>query len=94
VPAGVVKWFNSKKGYGFITPDGAEGAEAKDVFVHYSAITIEGDGFRTLNEGDKVTFEVVDGRKGQEARDVVVTEAAPVQPRQRGPGPRFNDDRF
>jgi CspA family cold shock protein len=91
LPTGVVKWFNSKKGYGFITPDG-EGADAKDVFVHYSAITIEGDGFRTLNEGDKVTFEVVDGRKGQEARDVVVTEAAPVQPRQRGP--RFNDDRF
>ncbi len=75
---GTVKWFNSKKGYGFITPK-EEGA--KDVFVHFSAITAEGDKFRTLNEGDEVEFTVVDGQKGQEARDVKVTKAAPVQPR-------------
>ena len=78
VPTGVVKWFNSKKGYGFITPDG-EGTEGKDIFVHYTAIHVEGDGFRTLHEGDKVTFDVVDGRKGQEAREVIVTEAHPCK---------------
>ncbi|HUI68786.1 MAG TPA: cold-shock protein, partial [Nitrospirota bacterium] len=48
---GVVKWFNNSKGFGFITQDNGE-----DVFVHFSAIT--GDGFKSLNEGDKVTFEV------------------------------------
>jgi CspA family cold shock protein len=81
---GTVKWFNSKKGYGFITPK-EEGA--KDVFVHFSAITAEGDKFRTLNEGDEVEFTVVDGQKGQEARDVKVTKAAPVQPRSPRPRP-------
>ncbi len=81
---GTVKWFNSKKGYGFITPK-EEGA--KDVFVHFSAITAEGDKFRTLNEGDEVEFNVVDGQKGQEARDVKVTKAAPVQPRAPRPRP-------
>ena len=57
---GQVKWFNEKKGFGFI-----ETAEHGDVFVHYSAI--EGDGFRTLNEGAKVTFEVQEGAKGLQA---------------------------
>jgi CspA family cold shock protein len=76
---GSVKWFNGRKGYGFITPDEGE----KDVFVHYSAISEEGDGFRSLNENDKVTFEIVEGEKGLEARDVVVTEKAPYQPRRR-----------
>ena len=54
---GIVKWFNESKGFGFI-----EQEEGKDVFVHYSAIT--GSGFKTLNEGDKVQFEIVDGPKG------------------------------
>ncbi len=57
---GRVKWFNEKKGYGFI-----ETNEHGDVFVHYSAI--EGSGFRSLNEGDAVTFEVEQGNKGLQA---------------------------
>jgi CspA family cold shock protein len=61
---GTVKWFNSEKGYGFISRE-----SGPDVFVHYSAIT--GDGFRTLNEGDAVSFEVTTGQKGLQARNVV-----------------------
>jgi len=58
-----VKWFNDSKGYGFITTD-----EGKDVFVHFSAIA--GDGFKTLAEGQKVSFDVVDGEKGPQAANV------------------------
>jgi len=58
-----VKWFNAEKGYGFITQD-----TGADVFVHYSAI--EGGGFRSLNEGDRVEFEVVPGPKGPQAKAV------------------------
>ena len=76
---GTVKWFNAGKGYGFITPDEGE----KDVFVHYSAIKVEGDEFAKLNENDKVSFDVNQGDKGLEAQNVVVTEAAPYQPRER-----------
>jgi CspA family cold shock protein len=64
---GIVKWFNDQKGYGFITPD--EGG--KDVFVHHSSIV--GDGFKTLAEGAKVEFEVAQGQKGPEAKNVVTT---------------------
>ena len=67
---GTVKWFNEKKGYGFIVPDG----EDKDVFVHYSAIQTEG--FKTLAEGEKVQFEIFEGEKGVRARDVVRMEGA------------------
>ncbi|MGC8762598.1 MAG: cold-shock protein [Acidobacteriota bacterium] len=63
--SGTVKWFDEKKGYGFITMD-----EGKDVFVHYSAIV--GTGFRKLQEGDRVTFEVKDGNKGPQADQVKV----------------------
>ena len=63
MPAGKVKWFNESKGYGFI-----EWEDGKDVFVHYSAI--QGDGFKTLREGEDVTFEVVDGPKGPSASNV------------------------
>jgi cold shock protein len=62
---GTVKWFNEKKGFGFIIPDGMN----QDVFVHYSAI--QGDGFKTLNEGDKVQFEIFQDVKGARAKDVV-----------------------
>ncbi|MBC8235222.1 cold-shock protein [bacterium] len=61
---GSVKWFNEKKGYGFISPD-----EGEDVFVHYSEI--QGDGFRTLYEGQQVQFEITEGRKGPQATNVV-----------------------
>lgn len=60
---GIVKWFNNSKGYGFIGRD-----DGPDVFVHYSAIV--GDGYRTLQEGDKVEFEIVQGPKGPQAADV------------------------
>lgn len=61
---GIVKWFNESKGYGFIVPD--DGSE--DLFVHYSNITAEG--FRTLDEGQKVDYETGQGRKGPEATNV------------------------
>lgn len=61
---GVVKWFNDKKGYGFI-----ENAEGGDVFVHYSAISMSG--FKTLAEGDQVSFEVEKGDKGPAAANVM-----------------------
>jgi CspA family cold shock protein len=61
---GTVKWFNSEKGYGFITRE-----NGPDVFVHHTAILAEG--YRTLNEGERVTFEVVQGQKGLQARNVV-----------------------
>ena len=63
--SGTVKWFNSEKGYGFIARDDGQG----DCFVHHSAI--QSDGFRSLNEGDRVEFEVVDGQKGPAASAVV-----------------------
>ena len=62
---GRVKWFNEKKGYGFISRD-----DGNDVFVHFSAI--KKDGFKVLYEGDKVEFEVTEGPKGLQATDVVV----------------------
>jgi CxxC-x17-CxxC domain-containing protein len=61
---GAVKWFNEAKGFGFIQDDGGE-----DVFVHFSAI--QGDGFRTLQQGDRVEFDVVPGAKGKQAANVV-----------------------
>jgi len=61
---GTVKWFNSEKGFGFITRENGE----KDVFVHHSAI--QGGGFRTLNEGERVEFDVVQGQKGPAAENV------------------------
>ena len=69
---GTVKWFNSRKGYGFITPE-----EGDDVFVHYSALAGREDEYKTLNERDKVEFDIVEGQKGPQAANVVVTEKAP-----------------
>jgi CspA family cold shock protein len=60
MPQGTVKWFNDKKGYGFITAE-----DGKDVFVHHSAI--EGSGFKSLSEGDRVSFEIEQGAKGPSA---------------------------
>ena len=61
---GTVKWFNAKKGFGFISDE-----EGNDVFVHFSALQM--DGFKVLDEGDKVEFEVINGEKGPQASNVV-----------------------
>ena len=61
---GTVKWFNDKKGYGFITPEGGN----KDVFVHFSSL--QGGGFKSLKEGESVSFDVTDGPKGAQAANV------------------------
>jgi len=65
---GSVKWFNDAKGYGFITQEGSE----KDIFVHYTAI--KGDGFKTLAEGQRVEFELVEGPKGLQATNVMPSQ--------------------
>jgi CspA family cold shock protein len=62
---GVVKWFNGEKGYGFITPE-----EGPDLFVHYTEV--QASGYRSLNEGDKVEFEITQGKKGKQASAVKV----------------------
>ena len=61
---GTVKWFNEKKGYGFIT-----GEDGKDVFVHFSAI--QSEGFKTLDEGQAVTYDLTEGERGMQASNVV-----------------------
>ncbi|GAA0376979.1 cold shock domain-containing protein [Paenibacillus motobuensis] len=61
---GTVKWFNAEKGYGFIQVEGGE-----DVFVHFSAI--QGDGFKTLDEGQAVEFEITEGNRGPQAANVI-----------------------
>jgi CspA family cold shock protein len=70
---GTVKWFNNKKGYGFITRDDSEA----DVFVHFSAIQGEEGDFKTVYEGDIVEFDITDGQKGPQASNVVVTKKGP-----------------
>jgi cold shock protein len=66
---GKVKWFNPRKGYGFIAT-----ADGRDIFVHYSSIS--GDGYKTLVEGDPVTFDIVDGEKGLRAENVIARSAS------------------
>jgi CspA family cold shock protein len=70
---GTVKWFNNRKGYGFIATE-----EEGDIFVHHSNIVKKGDEYATLNESDKVEFEITQGEKGPAASKVVVTQAAPA----------------
>ena len=62
---GKVKWFSNQKGYGFVTP---ETAGSKDVFIHHSAI--QGDGFKTLDEGQAIEFDITQGPKGEQAANV------------------------
>ncbi len=62
---GTIKWFSDQKGYGFITPEGGK----KDVFVHFSAL--QGEGFKTLSEGQRVSFDITQGPKGEQAENVV-----------------------
>jgi CspA family cold shock protein len=69
---GKVKWFNPKKGYGFIAT-----ADGRDIFVHYSSIS--SNGYKTLAEGDSVTFDVVEGDKGLRAENVVATSASQAE---------------
>jgi CspA family cold shock protein len=69
LPSGKVKWFNDSKGYGFITQEGSD----KDIFVHFSAI--QRDGFKTLREGETVSFDLVDGPKGLQATNVALQPA-------------------
>ncbi|TCS71583.1 putative cold-shock DNA-binding protein [Sulfuritortus calidifontis] len=61
---GIVKWFNDSKGYGFITPDGG----GEDLFAHFSAINMSG--FKTLKEGQRVSFEIAEGPKGKQAANI------------------------
>ena len=75
--SGTVKWFNSRKGYGFITSE-----DGTDLFVHFSALEEKDDEFKTLNENDEVEFEVTEGEKGPQASNVVVTKKAPRQDNQ------------
>lgn len=65
---GTVKWFSPTKGYGFITPDDTEATQGQDVFAHHTAI--EGEGYRNLTEGERVSFDLVDVGKGPQARNV------------------------
>ena len=75
MPTGKVKWFDSKKGFGFIIGD-----EGQDVFVHYTSIT--GDGFRVLKDGEEVDYEMVKGDKGYQARNVIRPDAKSTQDQQ------------
>jgi cold shock protein len=82
MPTGTVKWFNDAKGFGFIEPDGG----GADVFAHFSAITMEG--FKTLKQGSRVTFEVTEGPKGQLAQNIQAEASAPIGPIATQPGER------
>jgi CspA family cold shock protein len=74
---GSVKWFSNEKGYGFISPDGG----GADLFVHFSAI--QGQGYKSLDEGDQVEFDVGQGQKGPQAQNVTITQKAPGGSRDR-----------
>ena len=71
---GTVKWFDSRKGYGFINSE-----DGNDVFVHFSALAGPDDEYKKLNENDEVEFDIIEGQKGPQASNVVVTKKAPQQ---------------
>jgi cold shock protein len=83
---GLVKWFNDAKGFGFITPD--EGGS--DVFIHFSAIAM--DGYKTLKQGSKVSFDLTPGPKGLHAQNILLLEAAPAG-QDTAPHPRKRESR-
>lgn len=66
MPTGTVKWFNDAKGFGFVAPD--DGGD--DLFAHFSSINMSGRGFKTLKEGQKISFEVTQGAKGKQASNI------------------------
>jgi len=70
---GTVKWFDKKKGYGFITPDDG----SADIFLHYSAIKGDTDEFKIVYEGDIVQYEITEGKKGPQASNVTIIEKGP-----------------
>jgi CspA family cold shock protein len=72
MPEGTVKWFNQRKGYGFLSA-----GDGRDIFVHYS--NISGEGFKNLSEGDSVSFDIVEGEKGPRAENVVATSGDAAQ---------------
>lgn len=80
MPTGKVKWFNAEKGFGFIQQDDG----GQDVFVHFS--TIQGQGYKSLNEGDEVDYRVEQGPKGLQAAEVSVIKSAPVRDDDRSGG--------
>lgn len=71
---GKVKWFSNVKGYGFLEKEGGD----KDIFVHYSSI--QGDGYKTLDQGEEVTFDIVQGERGPQATNIVRTKKAAKKP--------------
>jgi CspA family cold shock protein len=75
MPTGKVKWFDPRKGFGFITQDDGSG----DIFAHYSAIKADEGEFKTIYEGDVVEYNVSDGQKGPQATDIKVIEKGPRQ---------------
>jgi CspA family cold shock protein len=84
---GIVKWFNDAKGFGFIEPDGG----GADVFAHFSAIAMEG--FKTLKQGSRVTFEVTEGPKGQLAQNIHAEPGAPlIEPIATQPQPQQQEE--
>ncbi len=85
---GTVKWFNAEKGYGFIKQNGSD----DDVFVHHTAIKM--DGYRKLNEGDVVEFEITEGRKGPQASEVTVKSHAPTESSYGGGYDSGDDDSY
>ena len=76
---GTVKWFNDAKGFGFIEPEGG----GEDIFAHFSSVKMEG--FRTLKQGSKVDYEVVDGPKGRLAQNITLVETKGVSEKSRAP---------